>query len=165
MAAGLIASVSCMTWRTKEIRSDADLAGKDAEIRRLLKTSGERVEFSPSNPGQVYEGAIRGLAVAHYSVPVTIQGPFSSIARRPDGSVYEVTDGRGRRHTIEAVRKETDTQWDVLVTDRAAGAVSIPLADVRRIWFKKLDPFVTLMAVAIPVAAIRFAVWLAIASI
>jgi hypothetical protein len=164
LAALIVVSVFCLAWRTKEIRSEADL-GRDPEIRRLLKASGERVEFSPSSPGQVFGGAIRGLAVARSSVPVTIRRPFLSVKKGPDGSVREVTDGSGRTHHVDAVIRETDAQWDVLVTDRVPQPVSIPLADVRRIWFKKIDPFASLMAVAIPIAAARFIVWLAIASI
>lgn len=143
LAAFVAFSASCTTMRTRAVVSPADAPGPHAKIAGLVRSSGERVEFAPSAPGRVREGAITGVARARYKVPVEIQGPFSSVKRRPDGEVYEITDGGGRVHQVIGVVREGDTAWTILINDLTPQPVSIPLSDVREVRSKSINPVMT----------------------
>jgi hypothetical protein len=151
LAAFVVMSVSCVTMRTKTVVAPSDLPGKGAKITSVITASGERVEFSRSGPGRIRGAVITGTAAARYSVPVEIQGPFSSIKKRPDGSVYEITDGHGRVYAVVRVSNEGDTKWTILINDTAVQPVSIPLSEVKQITYRKSRPALTAIAIAIPV--------------
>jgi hypothetical protein len=150
LAAFVLTSASCVTWRTQTIAAASDAPGKRARIVSLVKASGERVEFSNSDPGRVRGDSITGTASARLSVPIDIQGPFSSIKKRADGTVYEITDGSGRVYPVQRVLKEGNTEWSILINDRTPQPVSIPLSDVRQIRFKKTNSFLTAIALGVP---------------
>lgn len=152
LAAFVLASTACMTTRTKTITAPSDLPGSRAKIVSLVKTSGEQVDFTPSGPGRVRGPVIVGTAAARLSVPVTIEGPFSAIQRRPNGSVYALTDGSGRVHSVQRVLREGELRWSILINDRTARPVSIPVLEVSRIRFRKVNTILTILAVAVPVA-------------
>ena len=105
LAGFVLLATSCVTWRTKNIGGITDAPGRGAMVMTVVKTSGERIEFAKSDPGRVRGLAIQGTALVRFSVPLEIQGPFSAIKARPDGSVYEVTDGAGRVHQVLRVSK------------------------------------------------------------
>jgi hypothetical protein len=151
LAAFVLMSASCTTLKTKAVFMPSELAGLHAKIAAVVKASGERVEFSPSGLGRVRGDAVTGTALARYGVPVEIQGPFSSIKRRPDGSVYKITDGSGREHAVVRVSNEGDTTWTILINDTTVQPVSIPLSEVKQITYKKPNTALTAIAIAIPV--------------
>lgn len=151
LAAFVLMSASCTTLKTKAVFMPSELAGLHAKIAAVVKASGERVEFSPSGLGRVRGDAVTGTAQARYGVPVEIQGPFSSIKRRPDGSVYKITDGSGREHAVVRVSNEGDTTWTILINDTTVQPVSIPLSEVKQITYRKPNPALTAIAIAIPV--------------
>ena len=163
LAAFVLTSTSCMIWRTKNIRWISDVPDESAKIMSLVKTSGERIDFSSADPGRVWPGRhdspgvlIKGTAVARFSVPVEIPRPFSSIRKRADGTVFEITDGSGRLHSVQRVLKEGDALWSVLINDRRAQPVSILLSDVRQVRFKKSYPGLTFLAVAGPTLGLLY---------
>jgi len=149
-AAVVLLTVSCMTWRTKEIGGIRDAPGGSARIMTVFKMSGERVVFAKSDPGRVRGQAIEGTALARFSIPLEIKGPFDAIKERPDGSVYEITDGAGRVHQVYRVLKRGDAEWSILVNDSTARPVSIPLADVRQIQYKKPSFVLSFLAITVP---------------
>lgn len=53
-------SIGCVTWPTREIRSDADLPSREIAIVSVVKVSGETVVFLRSNPGRISAGSIQG---------------------------------------------------------------------------------------------------------
>ena len=118
----------------------------------VVKASGERIDFSKSDPGRVRGLVITGTAVSGLSAPIDIQRPFSSIKERDDGTVYEITDKSGRVYAVQSVLKEDEIQWSVIIKERTAQRVSIPLSDVRQVRFKKINPALTLIAMAVPVS-------------
>ncbi len=150
LAAFVLMSSSCTTMKTRTVVTPSDLPGKGAKITSVITASGERVEFSPSGPGRIRGAVITGTAAARYSVPVEIQGPFSSIKRRPDESVYEVTDGHGRVYAVVRVSNEGDTKWTILINDTAVQPVSILLSEVKQITYRKSRPALTAIAIALP---------------
>jgi hypothetical protein len=162
-AAFIFTSASCTTLRTRDVASTADLPSWKAKVTSVVMVSGERISFSPHDPGRVRGDVITGTATARFSAPVEIQGPFSSIKRRPDGSVYEITDGTGRVYPVIGVSKESETQWTILVNDTTAQQVSLRVSEVRQISFKKNNGALTVLAVlsltAAGVIAINMALW------
>lgn len=92
--------------------------------------------------------AITVITWAAFVLTVEIQEPFSSIKRRADGTVYEITDGNGRAYAVQRVLKEDDARWSILVNDRTVQPVSILLTDVRQVWFEKGYPGMTILGVA-----------------
>lgn len=166
LAGFVLLATSCVTWRTKNIGGITDAPGWGAMVMTVVKTSGERIEFAKSDPGRVRGQAIQGTALVRFSVPLEIQGPFSAIKARPDGSVYEVTDGAGRVHQVLRVLKRGDAEWSILIIDRTTRPVSIPLTDVRQIRFKRHSPFLTFLAVAVPLSLGLYAwLWISMTSI
>ena len=163
LAAFVLTSSSCTMWRTKNIRSISDVPGESARIISVVLASGERIDFSPADPGRVQptgpEGPelpgrhprrgilIKGTAVGRHSVPVEIQGPFSSIGKRADGTVFEITDVSGRVYPVQRVLKEGDARWSILTYDRTVQPVSIPLSDVFQVRFKQSYPGLTLLVI------------------
>jgi len=152
LAAFVLASTSCTMWRTKTIDGISGAPGKSAKIMSVVKASGERIDFSNSDPGRVRGLVITGTAIAGLSVPIDIQRPFSSIKKRADGTVYEITDESGRVYAVQSVLKEDEARWSVLINERTVRQVSIPLSDVRQVRFKKINPTLTLIAIAVPVS-------------
>ena len=151
LAAFVLMSASCATLKTKAVFKPSELAGSHAKIVTVVKASGERIEFSPSGPGRVRGDAVTGTAQARYGVQVEIQGPFSSIKRRPDGSVYRITDRSGREHAVVRVSNEGDATWTILINDATVQPVSIPLLEVKQITYRKPNRALTAVAIAIPV--------------
>jgi hypothetical protein len=152
LAAFVLTSTSCTMWRTKNINGISDVPSKSAKIMSVVKASGERIDFSNSDPGRIRGGSITGTAVAGLSVPIDIQRPFSSIKKRADGTVYEITDGSGRVYGVQSVLKEGEAQWSVLINDRTVQRVSIPLSDVRQIRFKKTNTIMSAIAIVVPLS-------------
>jgi len=155
----VITSTSCMMWRTKVIDGISGAPGKGARIMSVVKASGERIDFSNSDPGRVRGLLVEGTAVARLSMPIDIQGPFSSIRKRADGNVYEITDGNGRVYAVQRVLKEGNVQWSILINDRTVQYVSIPLGEVRQVRFKKINPTLTIIAIAVPLSLGLFVWW------
>lgn len=147
LGAFLLASASCTTMRTKDLTPALGPPGPKAKVTNVITVTGERIAFSPRDPGRVRGDAITGTASVRYNVPVEIRGPFSSIKRRTDGSVYEITDGGGRVHPVVRVAKQGEDQWTILVNDTTAQQVSVPLSDVRQISFKKKNGVLTALAI------------------
>ena len=166
LAAFVLTSASCTMWRTKNIGSISDAPDESARIISVVMASGERIDFSPADPGRVQptgpEGPerpgrrasrgilIKGTAVGRFSVPVEIKGPCSSIRKRADGTVYEITDASGRAYPVQRVLKEGDARWSILTYDRTVEPVSILLSDVLQVRFKQSYPGMTLLVIIGP---------------
>ena len=53
-------SVSCMTWRNKEIRTSADYPRPNKEVVRVVMRSGEVIRFSRAAPARIVGGQVVG---------------------------------------------------------------------------------------------------------
>lgn len=156
LAAFILASASCTMWRTKDISTVRDVPDRSTRIESVLKASGEHINFAKSDPGRIHGFVIEGTALARLSVPIEIQGPFSSIKKRADGSVYEITDSDGRVHQVQRVLKEGDGRWSILINDMTTQPVSIPLSEVRQIHFKESRPLLAFIAIAVPTLGLLY---------
>ena len=59
----IVFSISCITTKTKNVRTVADWQGKKVKILAVDKTSGEHIEFSKKSLGRIYGDKIAGTAV------------------------------------------------------------------------------------------------------
>jgi len=142
-------TASCSMWPTREIRSEADYPSQNKRVLTVVKTSGEVVEFSKTDPGMVRGNEIRGTASALVSEKTEIEGPFPQIKRRADGTIAEVTDAKGKVHLVQNVLREEPNLLVVQERYSARLQIAIPLSEVRLVTYKKPNTVLTIAAVAV----------------
>lgn len=148
IAAFAVSSTACTMWPTREIRTEADYPSQDRQVASVVKTDGEVVVFTASDPGRVRGDGIQGTARILVKSKVEIRGPFALIKRRADGTISEVTDAKGQVHYVRSVVSEAPDAMVVLESSSEVRAVSIPFADVRLVKYRKTNVVLTLMALA-----------------
>jgi len=143
-------SISCYTWKIKEIRTAADWRGEKGKILWVIKTSGEYIEFSKDNPGRMYGGMIAGTAVVLSKEKLEI--PRINIKKleiNKKGMISEITHKNGKiYHVIPGTASVVSTEDDltgkeeeriiIFATYETSESVSIPLSEVKsvQVWSK-----------------------------
>jgi hypothetical protein len=140
-------STGCMTWGTKEVRTDADYPRPGKRVLSAVKRSGEVIEFSRTAPGLIVGDKLVGTPTSLGERDVEIEGPFPLVKRLADGTVTEVTDTKGRVWSVRKVLKEEPNRMTVRIADPASGAVSIPLSDVWQIKIMRTNGALTALAI------------------
>jgi hypothetical protein len=148
VAAFVIFTASCSFWPTREIRTEADYPSQTGRILTVVKTNGEVVEFSKTDPGQVVGDEIQGTARVLVNEKTEIEGPFLQIKRRADGTIAEVTDAKGKTHYVRAVLREEPNRLVVQERYSARLPVVIPLSEARLVTYKKTNIILTVAAIA-----------------
>jgi hypothetical protein len=144
LAALLIVSVSCMSVRTKAIISPADYASYKPRIVGVVTASGEDYVFSASAPARLWGGNIVGTATAVGGGRVELAGPFRSVMKRSDGTIYQVTDSSGRVHAVRQVVQEGPDKLVFIAVSSDSRQVSIPFSEVRLLRYKKTNALLTM---------------------
>ena len=147
LAAFVLFSTSCTTWRTKAVYTPDDYPGPNKKVLSVVKTSGELVEFSKEEPGRVRADAVVGVTTVLQKMNVEIEGPFFSVKKRTDGTIYEVTDAKGQIHPVLLVLKEEPNKLTAQVRYPTTLRVSIPLSDLRSVQIKRIDAGKTALAI------------------
>jgi len=140
-------SAACMTWATKDVRTVADWPRQNQKVLSVVTASGGLVQFDKSSPGRMQGNAIYGLAVQYAKDPIEIEGPFPSVRKRADGSVFEVTDRNGKVHGVKEVLKTEEDRMIVLERSTGPAVVSVPIADARLIKVRKTNGPLTFVAI------------------
>jgi predicted DNA binding protein len=136
-------------WTTKNV-TPYDHPGQRAKIISLVKKSGDLVVFSGADPGRVLGDVITGTAIV--GVEERIPTPIPTIKKRADGSVYEIVDRDGRTLLVWKVLNEGETEWTILAAGNAAQRISVPLAEISQVKYKKTNVALTILAIAVPAA-------------
>ena len=157
IVAFVLFTVSCSMWPTREIRMEADYPSQNGRVLTVVKNNGEVVEFSKQDPGIVLGDEIRGTARVLVNEKTEIEGPFPLIKRRADGTIAEVTDAKGKVHLVQNVLREEPNLLVVQERYSARLPIAIPLSEVRLVTLKKLNPYLTVAAVAFVGALSLFA--------
>lgn len=146
-AAMAFLSAACMTWATKDVRTVADWPRQNQKVLSVVTASGGVVQFTKSSPGRMQGNAIYGLAVLYAKEPIELEGPFPSVKKRADGSVYEVTDRTGKVYGVKEVLKAEGDR--MIVVERSAGpaVVSVPIAEARLVKLRKANGPLTFLAI------------------
>lgn len=134
LATLILVSVSCFSWRMKDVRTLTEPLPENTEILSVAKSSGDTVLFSKSNPGRLRGYTIVGVARNAESQRLELTGPFN-IMKDANGRVYEVKDGKGRVHSVAQILSQGDGRMTVLASPWTP--VSIPLAEVHKVEVKK----------------------------
>jgi hypothetical protein len=142
-------TASCSMWPTREIRSEADYPSQNRRVLTVVKTNGEVVEFSKTDPGLILGDEIRGTARVLVSEKTEIEGPFPQIKRRADGTIAEVTDAKGKVHLVQNVLREEPNLLVVQERYSAILQIAIPLSEVRLVTYKKTNTVLTVAAIAL----------------
>jgi len=142
-------TASCSMWPTREIRTEADYPSQNKRVLTVVKTNGEVVEFSKTDPGLVLRDEIRGTARVLVSEKTEIEGPFPQIKRRADGTIAEVTDSKGKVHFVQVVLREEPNLLVVQERYSDRRPIAIPLSDVRLVTYKKTNTVLTVAAIAV----------------
>jgi hypothetical protein len=148
-AAFTLFTASCSMWPTREIRTESDYPSQNRRVLTVVKTNGEVVEFSKTDPGLVLGDEIRGTARVLVNEKTEIEGPFPQIKRRTDGTISEVTDSKGKVHLVQTVLREEPNLLVIQERYSARLPIAIPLSDVRLITYKKPNTVLTVAAVAV----------------
>jgi hypothetical protein len=100
--------------------------GKSYKIVRVLKKSGETVDFDKDNPALLYGNEIRG------SIWVRVKVQGTAITKEGDVYIFKTKDGV--TYKAETYRRDEDSY--VLMTK---STMSIPLSDVSLVWARVLN--------------------------
>lgn len=147
-AAFTLFTAACSTWHTREIRMEFDYPSQNRRVLTVVKTNGEVVEFSKTDPGLVLGDEIRGTARVLVKEKTEIEGPFPLVKRRADGTITEVTDSKGKVHLVQTVLREEPNLLVVQERYSASILISIPLSEVRLVTYKKPTTVLTVAAIA-----------------
>lgn len=139
MAAFMVFSLSCYSTRaiTINIKSEADLEGKELKIVKVQTFSGENIIFPKGKPGWIYAGTIVGSYVdKEYSLK---KAQLKKIDRDKNGKITHITTEDERSFYVIAAREEGDR-----IIFRASDFSHIPLSEVNKIWVKKFNLLMTI---------------------
>jgi hypothetical protein len=149
VAAFVLFTASCSMWPTREIRTEADYPSQNRRVLTVVRTNGEVVEFSKTDPGLVLGDEIRGTARVLVNEKTEIEGPFPLVKRRADGTIAEVTDAKGKVHLVQTVLREEPNLLVVQERYSARLQIAIPLSEVRLVTYKKTNTVLTIAAIAV----------------
>lgn len=150
-------SSSCVTWRTKEVRTNADMLHSNVRVMRVVKKSGEVIEFSRYAPALIVGNQVIGRTRVVREREVEIEGPFPLIRRLDDGTPAEVTDAKGRVWTVRKVLKEEPNRMTFLVAEQVTERVAIPLSEVWQIKIRRPDAALSIVAVLVAAGVAGYA--------
>jgi hypothetical protein len=153
-------STSCMTWRMKEIRTGDDPPRQGKRVLRVVKRSGEVVDFSRTAPARIIGDQVVGTPAVLGERDVEIEGPFPLIKKLADGSVSEITDAKGRIWSVREVLKEGPDRMTVRISETRACTVAIPFSDIQRVKIMRTSRPLTFLAALTGTAAGLFGAWM-----
>jgi hypothetical protein len=148
----IIFSLSCYTTRLREVRTATDLRGKKGNILSLVKTSGEYIEFSKNEPGQIYGDKIAGTAVVLSKKVEINQDNIKEVKRDKGGMISKITNKDGKiYHVVTGTIRIVSTKDDLtgkeeeriifFTSYETYESITIPLTEVKsvRAEIKKFD--------------------------
>ena len=146
----IVFSISCITTKTKNVRTADDLRGKKGKIFSLVKTSGEHIEFSKRNLGRVYRDNIVGTAVVLSKKVEITQDNIKRIERDKRGMISEITHKNGKiYHVVNGTVRDVSTKDDLTGKEEeriifftayeTSESVTILLSEVKSVKVKNFD--------------------------
>jgi hypothetical protein len=156
LLAFIVFSLSCYTWKKKEIRTVADWKGKKGKILWVIKTSGEYVEFSKDNPGRIYGDEIAGTAVGLSKEVEITRDNVIKLKRYRNGVISEITHKNGKIYPAVAGTIRFVSTKDMLTGKEAekiifftiyetSKSVVIPLSEVKSIQVESGDSIASIL--------------------
>lgn len=145
----LIFSLSCNKYTTKVKSAERNTGWKKGKIKvvGILKTSGEKIEFSQGNPGEISKDSI----IVHVKKEIE-RANIVTIERNTKGKAYAVKTKDGKKYQVIDTLPVTNTKRIIFVNEE----ISIPLSEVKLLWVKKVNPGYVLAAVIVVVGVTKF---------
>jgi hypothetical protein len=162
MVAFLVFTQVCTIYSTKKISPDvaAQKAGQDVRIMRVMKTSGEMVEFEEKNPGYIVKDAVVGRSNIKETVEVS-RDNIKLIQHQDNKKIIYISTKDGKTYSPIISYKEMP---DKIVLE-AYKTESIPFTDIEMIWLKERNPGASTLATLGVVAAVAGGTFLAVLAI
>ena len=124
--------------------------GKDVQVSRVEKMSGERLEFPKGRPGRVSgdKFVVTSKKSSQKQIDKADMRKISIRGRRPSWIVTK--EGT----TYEVVRVLSQTKDHLVILTFDLEETVIPLSEVRTIWIKKTNYWLSALVVIVPIAAL-----------
>jgi len=150
-----IFSLSCNKYTTKVKSAEKTAGWKKEKIKviRILKTSGEKIEFSNGNTGKIVNDS---LIINMKKEIEILRANIANIKRNNKGKIYEVRTKDSKKYQVIDTVPGTDTKRIILVNEK----ISIPLSEVELIWVKRVNPGYVLVAAIVVIAIGKFFIYL-----
>jgi hypothetical protein len=154
----VIFSVSCYSVREIKLEILTAEKGKEIEIMKLTKTSGESIVFDEDQPGRIEAHIIKGIGatesieimkeISNAKVRLVVyEGTQAVSVVMKDGETFPVQKIVKKPEAVEMWIRED-------VRPLQFEPVSIAISEIRKAYKKTLNIGITLLAVVIPVAYI-----------
>jgi len=144
LLAFIIFSLSCYTPRVKEVRTAADLEGKNVTILSVATTSGEHIEFLKDRPGRIHKDNIIGtVRIVRKEVEID-RANIKDIIRNKKGKILAITNKDGNTYYI--ISGTAREEEDKIIFSYEYESISIPLSEVKSVRVKRYDAFKTISA-------------------
>ena len=144
LSAFMIFTVTCTVHKTKTVpaKTTSDWKGKKVDILGVGTTSGGYVKFMKNKPGRIVGDAVVGTVELTKEVEI------------PPGQVlspgFRKEAGKKERNIGRVVTKDNKVHEDVIIRQgrlfQKTEVVSIPLAEVESVQFRKTDPAMSFLA-------------------
>ena len=136
----IVFTISCSTINHREVKTVADWGGKDIKVFKVVKISGETVEFPKKQPGKIHKDNIIGLSEKVTQVKEIDRMNIRSINRDQNGNILEVTTEEGKMFQVakgSAIEGEKKVTCTVIL--ESFKSVTIPLSDVKTIEAEEIE--------------------------
>ncbi len=148
LVAVIIYSTSCAvhTTKKKRVMTVADWEGEEIEILKVLKTSGEYIEFPNEQPGRIYKDTITGDVKKEIEID---RENIEEIDRNKEGKISSILTKDGKIYWVSVNDVILEIETKIIIT--IYESVFIPLSEVELIWVKvkKVDPCLASLGVVV----------------
>jgi len=151
LAAFIYFNTACVVHRVRPENIE-DLAPKKpekVEIFSLQKKSGERIYFPDSLPAKLSGDVIVG------SKRIVLDIPSAEIKHKKwkGGRIHHITTTDGKYYYVNKVVREEKGKFVLEIFDLSETEF-IPLSEVQVVWVKKADPFLSGLAIGVPIVLV-----------
>ena len=125
--------VSCAVHTAKKEKVETAAYWEGVQFLGVLKTSGEKIEFTKKSPGRIQGNAIVGLGIVKKRIEID-RADVKSI-KRISGRINQIITKDGEKYDAIAYTEGTTK----IIIQKVSESVSIPLSEVELVWVKRVD--------------------------
>jgi len=138
----LLFSISCVIHKTSKAKIDSidKWEGKEFELKGILKTSGEKIEYSEGVKAKVIKGNIVVYGIKTKNLVIE-RSNIEDLEERL-GEIIKITTRDGSSYIVSSSK----TEGDKVIIDGYVAAPPIPLSEVELLWVTRTDAGMTFVA-------------------
>jgi hypothetical protein len=135
-------SISCVIHKTSKEKIDSidEWEGKEFELKGILKTSGEKIEYSKGVKAKIVKGNIVAYAIKKRNLAID-RSDIEDIEERL-GEIVRITTRDGSSYAVSSSK----TEGNKLIIDGYEAPPPIPLSEVELLWVSRTDAGMTFVA-------------------